>query len=479
MALSIIAHMFKRLCLQCAAVLVTASAFSAFADEQHLPDLGDRESSVLAPHEERAIGEQFLIELRRNVRTVKDPILKYFVRTNMYELAEFSDLRDTDLHPVIIDAKELNAFAAPGGIIGINLGLFRFAEDVHEYSSVVAHELAHLSQRHFARRLDQQRQMTVAQLFGFLTSAAILATGATDAGLAGLLGTQSMVESETLKYSRHQEREADRIGFNTLASAGYDPFGASRMFERLGTQDDAQEFLRTHPASQSRVADLRAQAQELPSGEYDPSFDYQLMRVRALQNYVETTTSFVRNPESLSGEGIADKYELALVLHQRDETDAAIEKMQEVIELMPTSLLAISCYTELLTESGQQDKAIAVLEDTLADTPDNAPLSMMYARALKAAERFEEATSVLQKQARLINDDTDLWYELAETAGLAGDIVEVHRSRAEFFALRGQFSEAISQLKRAKNAHKGASFRLDASLDQRILELREQAEQGV
>ena len=250
--------MFKRLSLLFSAVVLAVIATIAMAQEQPLPDLGDRESAVLSPHEERAIGEQFLIELRSTVRTVKDPILKYFVKTNMFELAEYSDLTDTELHSVIIDAKDLNAFAAPGGIIGINLGLFRFAqEDVHEYSSVVAHELAHLSQRHFARRLDQQRQMTVAQLVGFLTSAAVLASGASDAGLAGLLGTHSLVEAETLKYSRLQEREADRIGFNALTKAGYDPFGASRMFERLGTQDDAREFFAHAPSfasSSSRFA---------------------------------------------------------------------------------------------------------------------------------------------------------------------------------------------------------------------------------
>lgn len=470
--------MFKRLSHLYAAISLAGLATFAIAQEQPLPDLGDRESSVLSPHEERVIGEQFLIEIRRNVPTVKDPILKYFVRTNMFELAEYSDLTDTELHSVIIDAKELNAFAAPGGIIGINLGLFRFAEDVHEYSSVVAHELAHLSQRHFARRLDQQRQLTVAQLVGFLTSAAVLASGAADAGLAGLLGTYSMVEAEALKYSRLQEREADRIGFNALTKAGYDPFGASRMFERMGTQDDAREFLRTHPVSQNRVADLRAQAQELPEGEFQPSNDYQLMRVRALQRFVETTTSFVRNPAEMEGDNIADMYELALVLHQRGEFDLAVAKMKEVLEQIPTSILAISCYAELLTRSEKPEQAISVLEDALADTPDNAPLSIMYARALKSAERFEEATSVLQRQARLHSNDTDLWFELAETAGLADDIVEVHRSRAEFYALRGQFNEAISQLKLAKKANNGASFRVDAGLDQRILELRERAEQG-
>lgn len=457
---------------------VILGALTAYAQEQPLPTLGDRESAVLSPFEEEEIGQAFLMELRRTVRTVNDPILKYFVRTNMYELAEHSDLTSGKLYPVIIDAKQLNAFAAPGGIIGVNLGLFRFAEDVHEYSSVVAHELAHLSQRHFARRLDQQRQLAIAHLFGFLTSAAVLASGATDAGLAGIVGTYSMVEGEALKYSRSQEREADRIGFNALTEAGFDPFGASRMFERMGTQDEASEFLRTHPLSQDRVADLRAQAQSAQLAEYEPDHEYQLIRVRALQRFVDTTTSSTRNPDTVTGQELHDKYELALILHQNGRHDEAIAAMQEVIAAMPTSILAVSCYAELLTKSNRVEQAIDVLEKALADTPDNAPLSVLYARALKSANEYSKATSVLQKQARILSDDVDIWFELAETAGLADDIVEVHRARAEFYALRGEYGEAISHLQHAKKKNNGASFRLEASLDQRILELRERAEAG-
>lgn len=478
MKASIIPNMPFKFLTRLLAVTAILGCVSAHAQEQPLPTLGDRESAVLSPFEEQEIGQAFLMELRRTVRTVNDPILKYFVRTNIDQLAQHSDLTYAKLYPAIIDAKELNAFAAPGGVIGINAGLFRYAEDVHEYSSVIAHELAHMSQRHFARRLDQQRQLAVAQLFGFLTSAAVLAAGATDAGLAGIVGTYSMVEGEALKYSRSQEREADRIGFNALTEAGFDPFGASRMFERLGTQDEALEFLRTHPLSQDRVADLRAQAQSAQTTEYEPDHEYQLVRVRVLQNFVDTTTSSTRNPDSVTGQDLHDRYELALILSQNGQHDEAIAAMQEVITALPTSILAIACYAELLIKSRKVGDAIDVLEKALDDTPDNAPLSILYARALKSAERFSEATSVLQKQARTHNEDVDIWFELAETAGLADDIVEVHRARAEFFALRGEFGEAISHLQKAKKKNDGASFRLEASLDQRILELRERAEAG-
>ncbi len=450
------------------------------AQEQPLPDLGDRESSLLSPHEEQALGESFMMELRRTVRTVDDPIIKYFVKTNMYELAEHSDLTIVELQPVIIEAKALNAFAAPGGIIGINLGLFRFAEDVHEYSSVVAHELAHLSQKHFARRIEHSRQLTVAQLLGFLTSAAVLASGATDAGLAGIAGTYSMVERDALRYSRSQEQEADRIGFNALTAAGFDPFGAPRMFERMQYlyrgQDELTEYLSSHPIAETRVADLRLQAQDLEEKEYPPNWDYQLIRTRAIQPFVESRTAITRNPEDIEGDEIPDRYERALVLSENDRHVEAVATMKEIVEEMPNSILALSCYADLLIKAGQSLHAIELLEESLADTPDNAPLSMLYAEALNAVERHEDATRVLRRQARIHSTDSDIWFELAETAGLAQDIVEVHRARAEFYALRGQYAEAIQNLQNAKRRNDGKSFRLEATIDQRILELRDRAD---
>jgi len=192
--------------------LVLSSVVSA--DDTLLPDLGDRESAALSPYEEESLGRAFLMQIHRNVPTVDDPILKYFVRKNLYELAEHSDLRVANLTPIVVDSEDLNAFAAPGGIIGVNLGLLIFAHDIHEYSSVVAHELAHLSQRHFARRIDQARQLEVSQLLGYLTSAVIFAAGGTDPALAAMAVSSSLNQNLVFKYSRTQEHEADRIGLN-------------------------------------------------------------------------------------------------------------------------------------------------------------------------------------------------------------------------------------------------------------------------
>ena len=464
------------------AFLLLCATFS-LAQEQPLPELGDAESAVVSLHEEEVVGEQFLIQIRRSVRTVDDPILKYFVVSNLYEIASHSDLKVSTLRPIVIDARELNAFAAPGGIIGINLGLFIFAEDVHEYSSVIAHELAHLGQRHYARRIERQRQMTVRNLLGFITSAAVISTAGTDAGLATLFGAQTVIELDELRYSRDQEIEADRIGFNALTDAGFDPLGASRMFERMQQlyrfqAKEVNEFVKTHPVTEERIADLRTQAQDFPVREFEDSLEYQLIKVRVKHRYYASDHAAMQAANTLDGDSIQDKYDLALAYVRNGEYRKAIDNMETVINAMPNSILAISALGELLVDAEQAERAVILLEDALADTPDNAPLSMIYAKALNALNRNEEATKVLAKQARLHNEDIDVWFQLAEIAGLAKNIVEVHRARAEFYALRGQYREAIQNLQSAKRLNDGKNFRIDVTLDQRILELRDLAEQA-
>ena len=156
---------------------------------------------------------------------------------------------------VLIDAKEINAFAAPGGVVGVNLGLMLNAADVHEYSSVMAHELAHLSQRHFARGVEARRAQTLPALVGLAAAIMIGAIGGGDAGIAAVSGVQAAAQANQLRYSRGREQEADRIGLNTLVRADLDPQGMARMFDRMHRAyrftRKPPEFLLTHPLSEN------------------------------------------------------------------------------------------------------------------------------------------------------------------------------------------------------------------------------------
>lgn len=464
--------------------LLAACAFFnvTLAEETLLPDLGDRESSVLSPYQEKKLGDQILKLVRRTVPTVKDPILKYFVRKNLFELAEHSDLNTSVLVPIIVDSEDLNAFAAPGGIIGINSGLLTFAQDIHEYSSVVSHELAHLSQRHFARRKEEAEQLNLRHSLGWLVSAAIFAIGGTDPGLAAALVNTEMNERLGFKYSRHQEHEADRIGLDTLTDAGYDPMGAVRMFVRMKEHykydsaiTESNEFLRTHPLTDDRISDLRAYARSEERQTWR-SLEYQLMRVRVAHDSFDSANAALAHANSLTGEELHEKYDLALALVLGDEKARAVELMEDVYSAQPNSIVVIACYADLLVQADQSEQALEIVDAALANTPNNQPLSLIKVEALRKLTRYEEATSILQRIVRQSSEDVDLWFELEEVAGLAQNIFEVHRARAEQYALKGLYAEAIENLQLAKKNNDDESSILEARLNQRILELREAAE---
>ena len=210
----------------------------------------------------------------------------------MYRLAETSQLQDRRLEFVLLDSPQLNAFAAPGGIIGVNGGLFIHAQTEAEYASVMAHELAHLSQRHFARGLEAQQRMQLPMMAAMLAGVVAAAAGAGDAGIAAIVSTQAAAIQAQRRFSRQNEQEADRIGIVNLERAGYDPRAMPSMFGRLMRQyrydQKPPEFLLTHPVSESRIADTTNRAEQYAQGGTQDSLRYQLMRARTQLKFEST-----------------------------------------------------------------------------------------------------------------------------------------------------------------------------------------------
>jgi predicted Zn-dependent protease len=177
---------------------------------QELPELGDSTSGIVSLDQERKLGQSFLRSLRAQAPTISDPVLKDYLEYLIYRLAEHSQLQDRRLDLVILDSRQLNAFAVPGGVVGVNLGLFMHAETQNEFSAILAHELAHISQRHYARSVENARKSAVPALAGLLASVVLMATTGGDAGLAALSASQGMSEQMKLSFSRSREAEADR-----------------------------------------------------------------------------------------------------------------------------------------------------------------------------------------------------------------------------------------------------------------------------
>lgn len=462
--------------------LTAAQTGATTSDE--LPDLGDASSAVVSLEMERALGQQLLRQIRAQVPTIRDPILKYYTELQLYDLAQYSELKSKILHPVLIDSEQLNAFAAPGGVVGINMGLYLSSQDVHEYSSVLAHELAHLSQRHFARGVEMQRQQTVPYLAAMLASIVIAATAGGDAGMAAISATQGIAQQSQLRYSRGREQEADRIGINTLYEAGLDPHGMERMFERMQRAyrytRRPPEFLLTHPLTESRISDARNQSAEYPRRAYPDSPQFQMMRARAMVHYAKTPSDAVQQfrdlVERTNGADWA-YYGLAVALGAAGKHEEALDTTKIIFPDRPHDLLFIATQADLLIGAERYQDAIALLSHQLVINPENKPMSVLYAQALNGANRHDDAEAVLVQLSETYRDDPDIWFDLAETAGLAGNTIKVHQARAEYFALVGNYQSAINHLEYARGLADPENYQLTARLEQRIRDFRGELEE--
>jgi predicted Zn-dependent protease len=451
----------------------------ATAVQPDLPSLGDASSSIISPELEKRIGESFLKQLNSAMHTVDDPLLKYYVSAQLTDLAQHSELREAILSVVIIDNPNINAFAVPGGVVGVNLGLMLNADDVHEYSSVMAHELAHLSQRHFARGVEEQRNQTLPTLAALIAALIIGVAGGGDAAIAAMSTAQAASQANRMRFSRDRETEADRVGMNTLVRADLDPAAMSRMFERMQRAyrftRKPPEFLLTHPLSETRIADARNQALSFPKRSYADSQDYQLMRVRAEVHFQKNHAQGIQTYRArlqTNANDTAANYGLALSLSKNSEHEEALQRVETLLNMNPQSILYIGAYAELLIAADRGEHARRLLTRQLALNPDNAPLSILYARALNAEGRHEEAEAVLLRQSQVRPNDVDVWYELAETSGLAGNITGVHLARADFFYLHGAYHRSIQHLEYAQRLVRRTNPQLQAKLSQRIQDLR-------
>lgn len=450
------------------------------APADDLPVLGDASSGIVSPQVEARLGQDFLRQIRAQLPTTSDPLLVYWTELLVQDLATYSDLTRRDLSLVLIDAPSINAFAAPGNIVGINLGTYAQARNVHEFSSIMAHELAHLSQRHYARGLEEQRKSTVPFLAAMLASAALIVAGAGEAGLATLTASQAAAQNAQLRYSRSREREADRLGIETMVRAGMDPWAMSAMFGRMQNayrfSRRPPEFLLTHPVTESRMADARSQAAEFPRRVYEDSLEYQLMRARVRLALAETPERAVAEFAAQLDEGRTNmpetvRYGLVISLLAAGRLDEAEDALQPLLGA-EVSLAYTLADADLALARSDEAGAIARLEAALRFTPRNLPLTAKYAEALNAARRHGDAQRVLEGLAAIRPNDAQVWFDLAETAGLAGDIIAVHRARAEYFQLHGSLQNALQHLRYALQLVEN-DFPMTARLNQRVQDIRE------
>lgn len=458
-------------------LILTAMSLASHA-ESELPTIGNTSSSLVSIEQEKILGEAWLRSLRRQVDTYHNPIVEEYFSNLVYQLAPNSAVLDREFRLVILKSSTLNAFAVPGSVVGINAGLFIHASREQEFASVIAHELAHLSQRHYARRLEQQQRSQPLNLAGFLASAIILATAGSEAGLATLASTQALSVDQQLRYSRQNEQEADRIGIETMYRSGFDPRAMPALFAQMMRNNRLQgnnlpEYLSTHPLSENRVADTKNRAELYTPKRYKDSLDYHIARNIILVDFSESPTkaasifsSTLEKQNTLELPAI--RFGLAYALINTDP-QRSTQIFNKLLEKHPDLISAHIYRAKSKHKEGQSADAIKDLKSLLKRNPDNYPIQEMLAWLYLETNEIGESESIYKQLSRTQVENPHIWYNLAELHGLAGNIVALHQARAEYFYLHNRLDESIKQLKLARK--KNPSAQQNALIEQRIDEI--------
>ena len=462
-------------------ILTVASPSTKSATEGlKIPNLGAASTSLFSTEFEYQLGRSWLKMFRSQAPIINDPLLYSYLESLVFELVTHSELQDRRIELVIVNNPTINAFAVPGGVIGVHNGLFNLAQTEDEFATVIAHEIAHLSQRHFSRRVEMAQQQSPLNIAGLLAGILLAATAGTDAGLAAMSATQAALQDQQLRHSRANEAEADRIGMRTLYNAGMDPYAAPAMFERMlattrySSGSRIPEFLRTHPLSERRIADTRNRAMQYPKRIRPQSLDYQLMRARVANQLAKTpeaaVAQFRGQLEGTPRSKEAATYGLVVALTAAGRPDEAALALDGIWSKSSDRIEYVIADAEIALARGDAKLAADKLGKRLSLSPGNHPLTMTYAWALQQAGDAHLAEEVLLTQSKIKDDDPNLWYLLAEVQGLSGNIVGLHRSRAEYFIRVGNLDAALRQLNYALKLV-GDDFTTSSLVNERITDV--------
>ena len=451
------------------------------AAEIRLPILGDTSSGIVSKNQEDKLGKAWLQAFRQHVTQHDDPLIQSYLEKLTFNLATYSDLKNIRLTLVLVNNANINAFAVPGGIIGIHTGIFTHADNEDQLASIISHEIAHLSQRHFARSLEANRNSSYINFAGLLATIILSSKAGADAGMAALSATQAIAVDQQLRYSRNNEKEADQLGLKIMHASGRNPDASANMLEKMMALTRYKgsrlpEFLLTHPMTEKRVSDTRSRALKYQNRHYPDNFDYYIMQARAQLlhhgNPAYSIKFFQQKLDTNSLKTDAYLYGLAIAHSHAGNHEQAMDYIGNLLIKKPNNAAYIFTDIEIDIRAGNYTLALKKLNTKLAINGTSYPLRILQADALWKSHQYESSALVLTSLSKDRPDDPSIWYQLAEVRGLAGNISGVHRARAEYFILIGAFENAKRQLFFAKKLLQKDTKGL-AIVEQRLIEIED------
>jgi len=428
----------------------------AKADVQPLPDLGSSARALYSAEEEHRIGHQVMVQIRQSREFVDDPELQAYVQKLGERIARGAGR--SDFRFFIIRDPSINAFALPGGYIGLNTGLIMHASNESELAAVLAHEIEHVMQQHWSRMMAARKQRSGLTAAALLASM-ILASSGQQAGEAGIALTSAINTTQELSYSRDFEREADRLGIQLLAKSGYRPGAMADFFEKLQksarlSDSGAPEYMRTHPVTTNRIAEARDRARKLHANANLTSgraFMYTKARIIAL--YSPSTAEAQSSMKARIAPGHKDAYDYgeAMLAMRTNHLTSAMAIAQGLRKRHPTDQRFRMLEADIKLDAGDKNGGLDIYRDIHQHDKNNREVILRYANALINYGGFEAAYKMLKPAIRTPSEHPRLQQLYARAAGEIGKLYESHRALAEYYYLMGNTDAALEQLNIAKN----------------------------
>jgi predicted Zn-dependent protease len=467
---------------------------------QELPTLGEAGGEDLSPLEERHYGEEIMQQyVRRSPEYLDDPETIDYINRLGFQLVATSAARDIDFEFFVLRDPTINAFALPGGFIGVHTALILTAQSESELASVLGHEIGHVQQRHLARSLARQRDSTMIAL-GSVLAALLAARGGGGQGAEAALAVgQAAALSRQLSFSRDNEREADRVGFQILVDAGFDPQAMADFFARMqqgmrAYASMAPAYLRTHPMDEERIADMQARIRSAHTHQHADSLDFQLIRARlrvlqdesnqGLRDRLESFTDQAAH-HSLASEAAA-YYGVALASIKLKRFKPALQaalaarRATDVPSAMLDDIVTLARY-EAAANDAEREAALQAARETTTRFPLSRPVAMQYTDLLQRSNHHTQAIAYLRDQLALSHSDPDFYNFLATSYAALDHKTLQHQATAEMYLLLGSPPAAVEQLQLARKVADADFYTMtevDARLRQLTALVREQREEA-
>lgn len=446
-------------------------------EELKLPELGDSATTALSPEQSRQIGAEMVRRMRQGGYIISDPLITSYVEQMGRSLSVYTDTNQK-FSFFVVDAPSINAFALPGGYIGIHSGLIVASRNESELAGVVAHEIAHVTQHHLARSVEHANRMQLPLTIAVL-AAILLGGGDPDVANAAIAASLGGSEQMRLNFTRSHEHEADRIGIQLLARSEYNPRGMAGFFSRLLEESrfygqGVPEFLSTHPVTTTRLAEAQSAAERYPYVMRADSTAYQVAKAKLTLHHSKNASKLLEQVR-VSGGKTPDAYSLYLqaitysALRQNDKAEGLLKRL---VAQQPDSIAYRDTLGQLYFSQQRYSAASSLYTNGLQRYPYNETLSLSLSKLHIAEKRYPQAREVLQELIRRNPLLSSAYPLLAQVETASGNKASAHLTQAKYYLLLDDPHSAQEQLNIAKGI-KDLDFyhttRIEA-LDQEIRE---------